>query len=240
MAMEIKTMDVDNSQEAEAIEFYLQFGWNLKSSQRVYNQDSHLERRGDSIYSVTNTTNYTKLVFERDKNGPHYEEIVALENEFYSCYRALEEAKKKEKPINGRWKSMEGAFDFRTPEEKAKRKKATQIALFFMIFGGALFTIGFILGQISSIPYAVFIICFLLGYASLGAGVPQLIVSLVKNGTSKRQALTMAKNDPDSANGQIYKAEYDRFWETNYVIIQKRRNLEEQMETIIKRLNAII
>lgn len=40
--MEIKTLDVKNSEEQSTIEFWSQFGWVLKSSQRVYNKDSHL------------------------------------------------------------------------------------------------------------------------------------------------------------------------------------------------------
>ena len=83
MAMEIKTLDVRNSEEQETIEFWSQFGWTLKSSQRVYNKDSHLENRGGDTYSVTETVDFTKLVFERDKNGPHYARIVELEEAYF-------------------------------------------------------------------------------------------------------------------------------------------------------------
>ena len=84
MAMEIKTLEIKNSEEQSTIEFWTQFGWQLKSSQRVYNKDSHLESRGDSTYSVTETVDFTKLVFERDKNGPNYSKIVELEKEYFS------------------------------------------------------------------------------------------------------------------------------------------------------------
>ena len=47
MAMEIKTLSVKNSEEQRTIEFWSQFGRVLKSSQRVYNKDSHIETRGD-------------------------------------------------------------------------------------------------------------------------------------------------------------------------------------------------
>ena len=84
MAMEIKTLEIKNSEEQSTIEFWTQFGWQLKSSQRVYNKNSHLESRGDSTYSVTETVDFNKLVFERDKNGPNYSKIVELEKEYFS------------------------------------------------------------------------------------------------------------------------------------------------------------
>ncbi len=82
MAMEIKTLNVDNAKEAATIEFWSQFGWTLKSSQRVFNKDSHLELRGSTQYSVTETVDFTKLVFERDKSMPNYEKIKELEEEY--------------------------------------------------------------------------------------------------------------------------------------------------------------
>lgn len=89
MAMEIKTLDVSNEKEQETIQFWMQFGWNLKSSQRVYNKDSHLEARGDSTYSVTETVDYTRLVFERDKNGPNYQRLVTLEQEYFNLLQTI-------------------------------------------------------------------------------------------------------------------------------------------------------
>lgn len=83
MAMEIKTLDISNDAEDTTIQIYQDFGWSLKSSQRVFNRDSHLESEGDSVYSVTKTVDYTKLVFERDKSMPHYKEIKELEDRFF-------------------------------------------------------------------------------------------------------------------------------------------------------------
>ena len=85
MAMEIKTLNVANENEAFVIEFWSQFRWALKSSQRVYNKDSHL----DHGWSVTETVDFTKLVFERDKNGPNYAKIKALEDEYFVIKGAL-------------------------------------------------------------------------------------------------------------------------------------------------------
>lgn len=47
--MEYKTRDVNNEDEASTIEFWSRFGWTLKSSQRVYNKDTHLESSGNGL-----------------------------------------------------------------------------------------------------------------------------------------------------------------------------------------------
>ena len=83
MAIEIKSVDVSNSQEEAYINIYQSFGWELKSSQRVFNRDSRLTSEGDKLYSETTTTDFTKLVFEREKKIPNYDEITELEKEFW-------------------------------------------------------------------------------------------------------------------------------------------------------------
>lgn len=80
--MEYKTRDVNNEDEASTIEFWSRFGWTLKSSQRVYNKDTHLESSGNGLRSVTETTDFTRLVFERDKGMPNYSQIAELENRY--------------------------------------------------------------------------------------------------------------------------------------------------------------
>lgn len=84
MALEYKTLNVKNSAEDATVRYWTMFGWQLQSSQRVYNKDSHLESRGDSTYSVTETVDFTKLVFQRDKNMPNYKDICRLEAEYLS------------------------------------------------------------------------------------------------------------------------------------------------------------
>lgn len=61
--LESTSLSVLPNDEQEAIDTYQKFGWELKSSQEIFNKDSHNERRGDSVYNVTETTNYVKLVF---------------------------------------------------------------------------------------------------------------------------------------------------------------------------------
>lgn len=82
--LETKTLKVANSAEESTISLMQQFGWSLLSSQDVNNTDSHLENRNGSIYSVTTSEKYVKLVFNRDKDMANYSQIVKLENEYYS------------------------------------------------------------------------------------------------------------------------------------------------------------
>ena len=83
--LESTSLSVSPSKEQEAIETYQKFGWELKSSQEIFNKDSHNEVRGDSLYSVTETTNYVKLVFQRDKDMPYYNEICEIEKKFFEA-----------------------------------------------------------------------------------------------------------------------------------------------------------
>lgn len=78
--IESKSITCKPSEENFTIDKFQRFGWTLESSQEIYNKDSHIEGN----YSVTETTNYVKLVFKRDKDMPYYNEIVALENQYDS------------------------------------------------------------------------------------------------------------------------------------------------------------
>lgn len=91
MAMEIKTVNCNNEDEESTIRLYQDFGWTFKSSQRVFNKSSHLESRSDGTYSVTETTDFTKLVFERDTAMPHYAELKKLEEQYHQVLQSLPE-----------------------------------------------------------------------------------------------------------------------------------------------------
>ena len=80
--LEKKSITCKPYEENDTIHKFEKFGWTLESSQEVYNKDSHVEGRFGKNYSVTETTNYVKLVFSRDKDMPYYEEITKLETEY--------------------------------------------------------------------------------------------------------------------------------------------------------------
>lgn len=86
--LETKSISVDPKKETSTITLYSKFGWTLISSQEIFSRDSHLERQGDDIVSVTETTNYVKLVFQRDKDMPYYNEVAALDNEYHKLLKA--------------------------------------------------------------------------------------------------------------------------------------------------------
>jgi len=79
---ESTSVKVTPIEEDETIRTYEMFGWELVSSQTVDNTNSHLENRMGTLYSVTESKNYVKLVFKRDKNMPNYKRIVELEEEY--------------------------------------------------------------------------------------------------------------------------------------------------------------
>lgn len=85
--LETKSISVNPDAEQSTIELWDKFGWSLISSQEIFNRDSHLERDGDRIVNVTETTNYVKLVFQRDKDMPYYNEVTDLERNFHALVK---------------------------------------------------------------------------------------------------------------------------------------------------------
>ena len=84
MAKETKSISVHPHKEQETINQYEAFGWEVQSSQEIFNRDSHLERSGNQISSVTTTTNYIKLVFSRETTMRNYDKLTKLEARFNS------------------------------------------------------------------------------------------------------------------------------------------------------------
>lgn len=89
MRLETKAMQVAPNEEQGTIDLYQKFGWTLTSSQEIFSKDSHQEVRGGDVYNVTETTNYVKLTFQRDKDMEYYSEIVALENKYFSLNKPI-------------------------------------------------------------------------------------------------------------------------------------------------------
>lgn len=80
---ESKVMKVHPDREQSTIEFMQTFHWNLSNSQHIKTKDTHLEERGDKIYSVTETEHYVNLTFSRNLDAPNMERIRALETEYH-------------------------------------------------------------------------------------------------------------------------------------------------------------
>ncbi len=97
MALEYKTLNADNDEADDIVNIHASFGWELQNSQRVFEQDTHLEfshydANDNKVYDqVTETTDFTKLVFKREKNAANYDEVVSLENNYYAAIQRIEE-----------------------------------------------------------------------------------------------------------------------------------------------------
>jgi hypothetical protein len=79
---EAKTIICAPKDEQAQIDLMSRFYWRLLSTQEVRQLDSHIERRGENLYSVTRNMHYVKLAFQRERNIPHYEMIKKLEKDY--------------------------------------------------------------------------------------------------------------------------------------------------------------
>ena len=80
-----KVFIVSPRDEQFTIDAKQKFGWEIVGAQEVFSQVSYLKQSSnDTISSVTNKTNFVRLLFKRDTKMPHYKEIKALEDEFDS------------------------------------------------------------------------------------------------------------------------------------------------------------
>ncbi|NOU17728.1 MAG: hypothetical protein HOO91_09240 [Bacteroidales bacterium] len=78
------SIQVHPNDEQSQINLMQKFHWNLLNTQEIKVKDSHLEQRGDSIYSVTTSEHYVKLAFTRELDLPNLDEVRKLENEYFS------------------------------------------------------------------------------------------------------------------------------------------------------------
>lgn len=217
MSVEIKTLNVPNSREDSTISEYLDFGWTLKSSQRIYNKDSHLESRGEDIYSVTETTDFTKLVFERNSNMPNYSILSNLERK----HSIIKDSLPKDKPQCPR--DIGSITDFaKYNEKKLHLTLITKEA--FALIGAILLQIVISINDIllnlaqgiSLEAMLKYILTYLPGTILVFLGISYAISIPIVNFFKKR-AFQIAINSPDSAPGKRLaekyaqeKAEYER------------------------------
>ncbi len=94
--IESKSIKVGVSEEQRYIDIMQKFGWTLQSSQEINVKESHLENRGDKVYSVTTGENYIKLVFKRDTAIPNYAKLKDLEGRYFNILNRMPSA------INGK------------------------------------------------------------------------------------------------------------------------------------------
>lgn len=85
MARETKVITVSPANEQYNIEVYQNFGWELMSTQEIYNAYSglHVGNKGE-IENNGERTNYVKLAFTRNTEMRNYHQLVALEKQFWA------------------------------------------------------------------------------------------------------------------------------------------------------------
>ncbi len=84
------TFQVHPKDEQSQIDLMQKFHWNLLSTQEIKAIDNHLERRGNSIYQITNSEHYVKLAFCRGLDLTNLDKIKTLEDEYHSIYVPVE------------------------------------------------------------------------------------------------------------------------------------------------------
>lgn len=89
MAMkEIKSLNVEPSDESKTIELFQTFGWELKSTQDVRTADSQIftgqDNDGTEHYQTEKGVHYIRIIFERDPARANYAELKSLEEQYYA------------------------------------------------------------------------------------------------------------------------------------------------------------
>lgn len=242
MALEVKNLNVDSDEEDAYIERYTSFGWNLKSCQRVYSKDSHLENYGAGSMVVTETVDYTKLIFERDTSMPHYAKLVSLENEYDEQADLLPD-------YSYDYSSKISLADWAHKERPQLIKKPTfwSGCLLSLLIGGISFLGGTLLGfiimlvvcLIGSTPWSMLALAPVWGImlAVIGFVAGGLIIRFAQFGmyaARNRSALKKAIADPESK----YRAELEALYNAAIASVKEIEDIQLRMAQL--RLQAAL
>ena len=225
MAKEIKTLEVKNSEEESTIRFWAQFGWELKSSQRVYNKDTHMETRGDDVYQVTETVDFTKLVLERDKANPNYSRIVNLEDEYFEKRNSLPDSKPS---VGTAYDSMEAWARATKPDLRTGGQKAI---FFLLLIGGIALAVLF---EMSLASYAI---------ALQIVGIIMIILSFVTKSKFKKTKLSEALGGSSPEGLEALKAGYAAYERAHESELRAARDYDytvSRLNDIIEELETLI
>lgn len=227
MAMETKILEVKNSEEASTIQYWARFGWNLKSSQRVYNKNSHLEKRGDDIVSVTETVDFTKIILERDMSNPNYSEIVKLEKEYFS----LEKVEPATAPVG---KML--IKDVWAKSNKPDYRSTFEKILFFLLLIGGILLLAVFEQFDSALTMTIQVI-----------GVIAIIASFVTKSIFKNSKIKKALANADDQLAKRLNADYNdycnRFESSRQAALanaEKYQRAQHRMPEILKELQNLI
>ena len=233
MALEVKNLNVDSDEEDAVIERYTSFGWTLKSCQRVYNKNSHLESYGAGNMVVTETVDYTKLIFERDTSMPHYAKLVSVENEYDEQADLLPD-------YSYDYSSKISLADWARKECPRLVKEPTfwSGCLLTLLIGGISLVGGTLLGFIimtvvclfSSVPWTMLAMAPVWGImlSVIGLVVGGIVIRVTQYGmyaARNRSALKNAIADPDSK----YRAELEAHYNASMACVKEIEDIRLRM-----------
>ena len=103
MSIETKKVVCEPTRETNLINHYTSFGWTLSHRDEVFSQTQHITGAntygyifdgdftgsGTTIHSYTTTTNYVNLLFSRDTQKAHYEELSSLDQQCEKLFQEL-------------------------------------------------------------------------------------------------------------------------------------------------------
>lgn len=220
MAMETKILEVKNSEEASTIQYWARFGWNLKSSQRIYNKDSHLERRGDDVVSVTETVDFTKIILERDMSNPNYSKIVALEKEYFSLEKVAPATKSVGAKLDKQAWAKRDKPDYRSKFEKI---------LFFLLLIGGIFLLVFFEQYDTPVTMTIQVI-----------GILAIVASFVTKSLIKKAKIKKALEKTDDQLAMRFDKDYTEYCNNFESFRQTALKNAEQYQYAQSRLPAIL
>ena len=220
MAMETKILEVKNSEETSVIQYWARFGWNLKSSQRIYSKDSHLERRGEDVVSVTETIDFTKIILERDMSNPNYKTISMLEKEYFS----LEEVAPATAPVDTKLSKENWAKSYK-PDYRSKFEK---ISFFFLLIGGI-----FLLAYFEQFDTALTMTLQVIGALAI-------VASFITNSMFKKAKIKKALENIDAQLTKRLNDDYNSYCNQFENSRQKALKNAERYEYAQKRMPEIL
>jgi hypothetical protein len=97
MALETKRVTVNPSEESATIDALRAFGWELKDRNEVMNSTEHFDGSvsyagAGTVYTHTEVNHFVSLLFERDKEMPHYDELRQHESAYLNDIAAATHA----------------------------------------------------------------------------------------------------------------------------------------------------
>ena len=211
MAIEIKTIEADNESEEAMIEIYQSFGWRHKSSQQIVSQND--------------SEGYTKIVFERNKNMPNYERLVALEAE---CWAIDESLPDDPPPYSDCCETVE-AWAAAAKPSLLKNAVAKQFALVAAILYGVIVLYDLLINRA---PFT---------FNTLTWIIPCIVISVVavmiRDSILQKKAREDALSNPASPHREVLEARYREVVAVVSVYqsaIERRNAMMEEAKTLVE------